>query len=92
MAQSLARRSPPGGTASIPLTLVVPANAGSGENYVILTAGGAPFDVRFSVNAPPPAECVAAGYDSSGGISSSTVLWLILLAVIIAVVVRVRSK
>jgi hypothetical protein len=83
---------PPGATASIPLTLVVPPNAGSGESYVILTAGGAPFDVRFSVNVPPPAECVAAGYDPAGGISSSTVLWLILLAVIILVVFRVRSR
>jgi uncharacterized membrane protein len=83
---------PPGGSASIPLTLVVPANAGSGENYVILTAGGAQFDVRFSVSAPPPPECVAAGYDPSGGISSSAILWLVILAVIIVVVFRVRSR
>jgi hypothetical protein len=83
---------PAGGSASIPLTLVVPPNAGSGENHVILTAGGAQFDVRFSVSAPAPPACVAAGYDPPGGISSTTILWLIILAVIIIVVVRVRSR
>jgi hypothetical protein len=30
----------PGEAASIPLTLVVPPNAGPGEDYVILAAGG----------------------------------------------------
>ena len=83
---------PAGGSASIPLTLVVPANAGSGEDYVILTAGGAQFDVRFSVNVPAPAQCVAAGYKAPGGTSDSVFLWLILLVVIIVVVVRVRSR
>ena len=52
----------PGESASIPVTLAVPSNAGSGEAYVILTAGGAHFDVRFSVGVSPPRECVAAGY------------------------------
>lgn len=83
---------PPGESASIPLTLVVPPNAGSGENYVILTAGGAQFDVRFSVNAPPPPECVAAGYKPPQGTSSSAFLWLIVLAAIIVVILRVRSR
>ena len=84
---------PAGGSASIPLTLVVPADAGSGENYVILNAGGVQFDVRFSVSAPAPAQCVTAGYNHPSGTSVPTLLWLILIiAVIIAVVVRVRSK
>ena len=43
----------PGESASIPVTLVVPSNAGSVEGYVILTAGGARFDVRFSVGVSP---------------------------------------
>jgi uncharacterized membrane protein len=83
---------PPGESASIPLTLVVPPNAGSGQSYVILTAGGAQFDVRFSVNVPAPPECVAAGYKPPQGTSSSAFLWLIVLVVIIVVVFRVRSR
>jgi hypothetical protein len=83
---------PPGGSASIPLTLVVPANAGSGENYVILTAGGAQFDVKFSVSVPPPAECVAAGYKPPQGTSSSAFSWLIVLVLIIVVIFWVRSR
>jgi hypothetical protein len=82
----------PGGSASIPLTLVVPASAGSGDNYVILTAGGTQFDVRFSVSVPPPPECVAAGYSPPQGTSSSVFLWLIVLVVVIVVVFRVRSR
>ena len=65
----------PGESASIPLTLVVPSNAGPGENYVILTAGGARFDVRFSVGVSPPRECVAAGYKPPPGTSSLVFLW-----------------
>jgi hypothetical protein len=57
----------PGESASIPVTLAVPPDAGPGENYVILTAGGARFDVRFSVGVAPPQQCVAAGYESSRG-------------------------
>jgi uncharacterized membrane protein len=82
----------PGESASIPLTLAVPPNAGSGENYVILTAGGARFDVRFSVGVAPPPECVAAGYASPSGTSPLVFLWLIVLAVIIVVAFRVRSR
>ena len=81
----------PGQTVSIPLTLVVPSNASSGENYVILTAGGAHFDVRFSVGVPPPRECVAAGYEPPGT-NPRVFLWLIVLAVIIAVAFMVRSR
>jgi hypothetical protein len=73
------------------VTLVVPSSAGSGENYVILTAGGAHFDVRFSVGVAPPPECVAAGYKPSQGTSSSAFLWLLVLVVIILVAFRVRS-
>ena len=73
----------PGESASIPLTLVVPSNAGSGESYVILTAGGTHFDVRFSVGVPPPQECVAAGYKAPAGTSPLVFLWLIVPVVII---------
>ena len=73
----------PGETASVPVTLVVPSTAGSGENYVILNAGGAHFDVRFSVGVPPPQECVAAGYTSPAGTSPLVFLWLIVPVVII---------
>ena len=64
----------PGESASIPLTLVVPSNAGPGESYVILTAGGVHFDVRFSVGVPPPRECLAAGYKPSPGNQPAGVL------------------
>src|ERR1700760_2545184 len=53
---------PAGKTANVPVTLVVPAQAPSGEAYVILTAGKTHFDVRFSVGVPAPRQCVAAGY------------------------------
>jgi len=82
----------PGQSASIPVTLAVPAGAGPGENYVILTAGGARFDVRFSVGVAPPPECVAAGYDSSGGTGSLGFLWLIVLVVIVLVAFWVRRR
>jgi len=83
---------PPGGSASIPVTLVVPSNASPGENYVILTAQGTHFDVRFSVGVSPPPECVAAGYDPPQRTSSSAFLWLILLAVLIFVALWVRRR
>jgi hypothetical protein len=82
----------PGESASIPLTLVVPSNASPGEDYVILTAGGIHFDVRFSVGVSPPRECVAAGYKPPQGNSSLGFLWLVVLAVIIFVVFRVRRR
>src|SRR5690348_15682179 len=82
----------PGESASIPVTLVVPSNAGSGENYVILTAGGAHFDVRFSVSVPPPRECVAAGYKPPQGTSSLGFLWLIVLVVIVLAAFWVRRR
>jgi hypothetical protein len=74
------------------VTLVVPSNADSGESYVILTAGGAHFDVRFSVGVSPPPECVAAGYKPPQGTSPSVFLWLIVLAVIILVAFWVRRR
>ena len=82
----------PGESASIPLTLVVPSNAGKGENYVILTAGGTHFDVRFSVGVPPPSQCVAAGYKPLPGTSPLVFLWLIVPVVIIIAVLWVRSR
>ena len=82
----------PGEAATIPVTLVVPSSAGAGENYVILTAAGTHFDVRFSVGVSPPAECVAAGYKSPQGTSSLVFLWLIVLAVIVFVAFWVRRR
>ena len=79
---------PPGESASIPVTLAVPSNAGSGEAYVILTAGGAHFDVRFSVGVSPPQECVAAGYKPP----PLGYLWLIVLVVIVLVAFWVRRR
>jgi hypothetical protein len=82
----------PGESASIALTLVVPSNAGPGEDYVILTAGGTHFDVRFSVGVSPPRECLAAGYKPLPGTSPLAFLWLIVLVVIIPVAFWVRSR
>jgi len=82
----------PGQAARIPLTLVVPSNAGPGENYVILTAGGIHFDVRFSVGVPPPRECLAAGYKPPPGTSPLVFLWLIVPVVLILVVLWIRSR
>src|SRR5580704_8762123 len=82
----------PGESATIPVTLVVPSNAGRGESYVILTAGGARFDVRFSVEVPPPRECLAAGYKPPPQTSPLVFLWLIMLVVAIVVALRVRSR
>jgi hypothetical protein len=82
----------PGKSASVPLTLVVPSNAVSGEDYVILTAGRTHFDVRFSVGVSPPRECLAAGYKPVPGTSPTVFLWLIILAVIIPVAYRLRSR
>src|SRR5579871_1206969 len=67
---------PPGEAASVPLTLVVPSNAASGEDHVILTVGKVHYDVRFSVGAPAPPACVAAGYKPAPGTSPSVFLWL----------------
>jgi hypothetical protein len=82
----------PGKSASVPLTLVVPSNAVPGEDYVILTAGGTHFDVRFSVGVSPPRECLAAGYKPVPGTSTPVLLWLIILAVVIPVAFRVRNR
>jgi len=82
----------PGESASIPVTLAVPSNAGSGENYVILTAGGAHFDVWFSVGVSPPRECVAAGYEPPQGTNPLVFLWLIVLVVIVLVAFWVRRR
>ncbi len=83
---------PPGDYASVPLTLVVPSNAAPGEDYVVLTAGGTHFDVRFSVGVAAPRECVAAGYKPVPGTSPLVFLWLLALVVIIPVAFWVRSR
>jgi hypothetical protein len=59
---------------------------------VILTAGGAHFDVRFSVGVSPPQQCVAAGYKAAPGTNPLVFLWLLVLVVIIAVAFWVRSR
>ena len=71
VAEILAAEILSGASASIPVTLVVPSNAGSGAKSRHLDGGGARFDVRFSVSGvSPPRECVAAGYDPPQGTSS----------------------
>lgn len=85
-------RIPPGKSASIPLTLVVPSNAKHGQDSLVLTAGGTRFDVRFSVAAPPPPECVAAGYKAPSGTSPLVFLWLLALLVIVPVAWQVRNR
>jgi hypothetical protein len=82
----------PGESASVPLTLVVPSNAASGEDHVILTVGKTHFDVRFSVGVPPPRECLAAGYKPVPGTSPSVFLWLIILVVVVIAAFLVRSR
>jgi hypothetical protein len=83
---------PPGKSASVPLTLVVPSNAAAGEDHVILTVGKTHFDVRFSVGAPAPRECVAAGYKPDPGTSPSVFLWLIILVVVVIAAFLVRNR
>ena len=83
---------PAGGHANIPLTLVVPSNAPSGEDYVILTAGGTHFDVRFSVSAPAPRQCLAAGYKTVPASRSTALLWLVLLLAIVVAVFWIRRR
>jgi hypothetical protein len=83
---------PPGKSASVPLTLVVPSNAASGEDHVILTVGKTHFDVRFSVGAPAPRECIAAGYKPVPGTSPSVFLWLIILVVVVIAAFLVRNR
>jgi hypothetical protein len=83
---------PAGKSANVPVTLVVPPQAASGEAYVILTAAGTHFDVRFSVSVPAPRQCVAAGYKSGTATHSSAALWLLLLIVIVGAVFWVRRR
>jgi hypothetical protein len=83
---------PPGESASVPLTLVVPSNAASGEDHVILTVGKTHFDVRFSVGVPAPRECLAAGYKPDPGTSPSVFLWLIILVVAVIAAFLVRNR
>ena len=83
---------PAGKSANVPLTLVVPSPAASGEDYVILTAGGTHFDVRFSVGVPAPRECIAAGYKPLPATRSPSFLWLIVLVVIVLVVLWGRRR
>jgi uncharacterized membrane protein len=82
----------PGESAAVPLTLVVPSNAVPGESYVILTAQGTHFNVRFSVGVSAPRECVAAGYKDPPATSSSGVLLLIILVVIVLVAFLYRRR
>jgi hypothetical protein len=82
----------PGQSARVPLTLVVPSNAASGEDHVILTVGKTHFDVRFSVGVPPPRECLSAGYKPDPGTSPSVFLWLLILVVIVIAAFLVRSR
>jgi uncharacterized membrane protein len=79
-------RIPSGASATVPLTLVVPSDAGSGNDYVILTGMGTQFDVRFSVNAAAPSQCVAAGYASPPASRHSVWLGLVLILLIVAIV------
>jgi cobalamin biosynthesis Mg chelatase CobN len=83
---------PPGKTATIPVTLVVPSDAAAGESYVVLTAGRSHFDVRFSVSAAAPRQCVAAGYNPPSSNSSSATLWVIVLIVVVLVALWYRGR
>jgi hypothetical protein len=83
VAEGLPGRNPPRESASIPLTLVVPPNAGPGEDYMILTAGGPPSTSGSASGSPAPRECVAAGYKPVPGTSPLVFLWLIVPVVII---------
>jgi hypothetical protein len=82
----------PGRSASIPLTLVVPKNAATGESYVILTAGRSSFDVRFSVGVPAPRQCIAAGYKPLPASQSSVLLWLLLIAALVVAALWIRRR
>jgi hypothetical protein len=82
----------PGESASVPVTLVVPSDAASGQDHVILTVGKIHYDVRFSVGAPAPPECLAAGYKPDPGTSPSVFLWLILLVVVVIAAFLIRSR
>jgi hypothetical protein len=83
---------PPGESAGIPLTLVVPPNAKSGQDNVLLTVAGSQFDIKFSVGAPPPPACLAAGYKPLPGTSPLVFLWLLVLVVIVPVAFWIRSR
>jgi hypothetical protein len=83
---------PPGESAGIPLTLVVPPNAQSGQDYVLLTVAGTRFDIRFSVGAPPPPACLAAGYKPLPGTSPLVFLWLLVLVVIVLAAFWIRRR
>ncbi len=82
----------PGRSASIPLTLAVPKDAATGQSYVILTAGHTNFDVRFSVGVPAPRQCVAAGYKAPSDSHSTALLWLLLIAALIAAALWIRRR
>jgi len=83
---------PPGKSASVPLTLVVPADASQGQDNLTLTAGGTQYDVRFSVGASPPPECVAAGYKAPSGTNPLVFLWLLALLVIVPAAFWIRGR
>jgi hypothetical protein len=83
---------PPGESAGIPLTLVVPPNAKSGQDDVLLTLAGSHFDIKFSVGTSPPPACLAAGYTPLPGTSPLVYLWLLVLAVIVAVAFWIRRR
>jgi uncharacterized membrane protein len=81
-----------GHSATIPLTLVVPSDAAAGESYVIMTAQGTQFDVRFSVGVPAPRQCIAAGYKAPSSSNYSALLWLVVIVAIVLLVVRYRGR
>lgn len=82
----------PGHSASIPLTLVLPKDAATGQSYVILTAGHTNFDVRFSVGVPAPRQCVAAGYKPLPASRSPWLLWLLLIVLIVLAALWIRRR
>jgi hypothetical protein len=83
---------PAGQSAGIPLTLVVPPNAPSGQDTVLLTLAGSHFDVRFSVGTSPPPACLAAGYTPLPGTNPLVFLWLLVLLVIVPGAFWIRRR
>ena len=82
----------PGHSANVPLTLVLPKVAATGQSYVILTAGHTNFDVRFSVGVPAPRQCVAAGYKPLPASRSPWLLWLLLIVLLVLAALWVRRR
>ena len=81
----------PGASASIPVTLVVPSNAGSGEGYVIRRRG-VPTSTSGSASGLPSSRVRRGRVWPSPGNQLFGVLWLIILVVIVLVVVWIRRR